>query len=175
MTSGSSNGVARSQILRLLLLGLLLLGLLPGGEADADSTSDATPQLESGWRLAGIVVSPGLSEALFVLDSTTRELREGDELDGWTLAAIRASAVTLRRGEAEKTLSLEAQPVEASAAAPAAAPIAEAAPPLQSAQAVRAAARAQQKQQTAAESQLAKATKEMMMTHRDVRGEPPAQ
>ncbi len=109
------------------------------------------------WRLTGVVIGPGLSEALFTHAGETRTAKEGQQIDGWTVAAIRPHGVTLKNAGAEKNLSPEGfSPEEAAAAARA---LAE-----QAAQAdaiVSAASLQQQRDQQVAEAVLIEATKQM--------------
>jgi hypothetical protein len=66
-----------------------------------------TPVPEWHWRLAGIIVGPGLREALFSLNGETRVIREGRELDGWALTGVRANAVTLSAAGQAMTVKVQ--------------------------------------------------------------------
>jgi hypothetical protein len=63
----------------------------------------------SPWqrRLAGIVITPRLREALFEQNGDTRVMREGERIDGWTLTDVHPGGVTLRSGGEEETRNLQ--------------------------------------------------------------------
>jgi hypothetical protein len=79
------------------------------------------------WRLTGTLIGPNRREAVFAstaeartdppLDGETRSVKEGDQIEGWTLAAIRPRGVTLTAAGAQATLSLEGFSPEEEAAA----------------------------------------------------------
>jgi len=152
---------------QVLTLVCLALGIALAPQASAiEAASPPGAESDWDWRLAGVVLSPDLNEALFVHADGTRKLREGEVIDGWTLAAIRAGDVTLQRAGVEKRLNIDQPPAGEGNPAPTAAS-GPPDPPLQSAQAVRAAARQQQKDQKAAEALLTAATKQMQTQHRN--------
>ncbi|MBV8650405.1 MAG: hypothetical protein JO255_02990, partial [Alphaproteobacteria bacterium] len=65
---------------------------------------------EWNWRLAGLMIAPGRREALFLRQGEQRTVSEGQEIDGWILAAVRADGVMLLDGDGTKKLSPELQP-----------------------------------------------------------------
>jgi hypothetical protein len=110
------------------------------------------------WRLAGVIAGPGLSEAMFAHAGETRTLREGQQIDGWTMVAVRPHGVTLKGAGGEKILSPEGlSPDEEAAAASV-----RAEQNAQVAAMVSADSLKQQREQQAAEAALAEATKQMM-------------
>ncbi len=111
------------------------------------------------WRLAGVIIGPGLSEALFTHAGETRTVREGEQIDGWTVAAVRPHGVTLKGGGVEKILSPEGMSADEEALAASAR--AEEAAKVAAAAAVSAASVQQQREQQAAETSLAEATRQM--------------
>jgi hypothetical protein len=133
-----------------------------GGVAPEQSTvfppPDATA-LRAPWRrrLTGIILSPQLHEALFELDGETQVLREGEQLDGWILAAVGAGQVTLRSAAAEKIVTLDPHSNK-DAAAPWSTEVERRG---QAAQVVEAASSRQAAEQALAETQLARATRRM--------------
>jgi hypothetical protein len=120
----------------------------------SDATAPGSP-----WRrrLTGIILSPQLHEALFEQDGETQVLREGEQLDGWTLAAVGAGQVTLRSAAAEEILTLEAHSNE-DAPAPWSTEVERRG---QAAHVVDAASARQAAEQALAETQLARATRRM--------------
>ncbi len=73
------------------------------------------------WRLAGLMIAPGRREALFLRQGEQRSVGEGQEIDGWTLASVRADGVTLEGDDGTKTLIPELQATTIPAARAAAA------------------------------------------------------
>ncbi len=148
---------------RLMSLGRVLvcavvgagLSFAPGaGRADSQPSGPAS---DWHWRLAGIIIGPGLREALFTHAGETRTVREGQQIDGWTVAAIRPHGATLQGAGAAKILSPEGlSPDEEAAAA-----VVRAEQNAQAVALVAAAALQQQREQQAAETALAEATKQM--------------
>jgi hypothetical protein len=134
----------------------------PGRVAPEQSTifppPDATA-LRAPWgrRLTGIILSPQLHEALFEQDGETQVLREGEQLDGWTLAAVGAGQVTLRSAAAEEIVTLEAHS-NGDAPAPWSTEVERRG---QAAVVVEAASARQAAEQALAETQLARATRRM--------------
>jgi hypothetical protein len=148
---------------RFVSLGRVLVCVVVGaGSLFVPNASVADPLASSPasgwqWRLSGVIVSPGLSEALFTHAGETRTVREGQQIDGWTVAAVRPHGVTLTGAGAEKILSPEGlSPDEEAAAASA-----RAEQTAQAAAAVSAASLKQQRDQQGAEAALADATKQM--------------
>jgi hypothetical protein len=134
----------------------------PGGLASEQSVVFApsgAPATGSPWRrrLSGIILSPQLHEALFEQDGETQVLREGEQLDGWTLAAVGAGQVTLRSSAAEEIVALDARPGEDASASWRI----EGDQRGQAARAVEAASSRQAAEQAMAETQLARATRRM--------------
>lgn len=75
---------------------------------------------EWSWRLAGTMIASDRREALFVRQGDRLAAGEGQQIDGWTLSAIRPDGVTLVDADAVKTLRpepLAQDPVAAKAAA----------------------------------------------------------
>jgi hypothetical protein len=72
--------------------------------APAPPPTAASPP-EWTWRLAGIMGGPGRREALFIRAGEKRTASEGQEIDGWTLTAVRRDSVTISRADGEKTIS----------------------------------------------------------------------
>jgi hypothetical protein len=130
----------------------------PGGAAPEQAMVFA-PAAGSPWRrrLSGIILSPQLHEALFEQDGETQVLREGEQLDGWTLAAVSAGQVTLRSAAAETVVTLD---TNANADLPASWRV-EVDRRGQAARAVEAASSRQAAEQAVAETQLARATRRM--------------
>jgi hypothetical protein len=75
----------------------------------------ATPEWH--WRLAGTVLGPDQRQAVFAQTGETQAIAEGEQLDGWTLAAIRPGGVTLVAAGVARTLSMEGFSAEEQAAA----------------------------------------------------------
>jgi hypothetical protein len=74
------------------------------------------PKPEWGkWRLAGIMSSPGRREALFTQGTDKLAIAEGQQIDGWTVAAIGVDSVTLKSNDVEKRLGPERSPIVAQA------------------------------------------------------------
>ncbi len=107
------------------------------------------------WRLAGVIVGPGVARALFARDGETQSVAAGRQIDGWTVTAIRPDGVTIEGPAGERVLRPEA-------ATPAAAIDGNARQPAPAAPTVATAARAQRQDQAAAEAALAAATRQMM-------------
>jgi hypothetical protein len=130
----------------------------PGGAAPEQAMVFA-PAAGSPWRrrLSGIILSPQLHEALFEQDGETQVLREGEQLDGWILAAVGAGQVTLRSAAAEKIVTLDPHSNK-DAAAPWSTEVERHG---QAAQVVEAASSRQAAEQALAETQLARATRRM--------------
>lgn len=64
----------------------------------------ALPELQNrpDYRLSGTLVIPGQAAAALLTHNPTgarRKVREGDDLEGWTVDAIRVKALVLRHGE----------------------------------------------------------------------------
>jgi hypothetical protein len=131
---------------RVFGLGWMLLCLAVARPAVADDAA-------WNWRLAGVIVGPGVSRALFARDGETSSVAEGRRIDGWTLAAVRPDGVTLAGPAGTRILSVQA-PEAAAGVALRAGPTAPT---------VAAAARAQQQDQAAAERALAVATRQMQL------------
>jgi hypothetical protein len=63
----------------------------------------APPELKS--RLAGVIIGPDDKEAFFARDAeTSKSVKEGDEIDGWTVTSIEPDRVTLKSDFGEKTV-----------------------------------------------------------------------
>jgi hypothetical protein len=75
----------------------------------------ATPEWH--WRLAGTVLGPEQRQAVFAQTGETQAIAEGEQLDGWTLAAIRPGGVTLIAAGVARTLRMEGFSAEEQAAA----------------------------------------------------------
>jgi hypothetical protein len=136
----------------LILFCLLTTNVLGQTPADASRNSSAVWH----WRLAGILIDSDLHLALFAQGGDTRSLVVGDEIDGWTLAAVHRRDVMLRNANQEMTLGLEGLPPEIEDA------IAQAKIKFDAAtQAVEQASRQQQQDQATAETALAHATQAM--------------
>jgi hypothetical protein len=94
---------------------------------------------EWNWRFAGLMIAPGRREALFLRGGEQRAVAEGEEIDGWTLASVRADGVTLEDSDGSRTLTPEAQPAKVPALRAAAANRAVMAAQLQQRQDIKAA------------------------------------
>ena len=93
----------------------------PEAQADAapEEAEKKPPELQS--RLAGVMIRPDESEALFARDGEKPvAVGEGDEIDGWTVDTIEADRVVLTSDFGEKIL--QPTPEERSTAIPAALP-----------------------------------------------------
>jgi hypothetical protein len=109
------------------------------------------------WRLTGTLVGPGLREAMFAQGGETRTVREGREIDGWTLSAVEAGNATLSAGGQIRSLSVDG--LDEAASGRAALPSAAAAQAANAA--VKRALEKQSADQKAAETFLHQATKAM--------------
>jgi len=72
--------------------------------------------------LAGIVISPSSSSVIVMHGDppTLMRLKEGDDIDGWSIRSIEPSRVVLRRGAEEQQLKLhDTAPPQVATAAPA--------------------------------------------------------
>jgi|GEM_PF-4318266 hypothetical protein len=126
------------------------------GAADRPSTA-GTPKREWHRRLTGIVVTPAVHAALFASAGGTRAVREGEQIDGWTVTAIAADSVTLAAEGETKILRPEALAPDPASEAPSPRPE----PRGQWARSVAAALQAQEQDQAAAETALIEATRQM--------------
>jgi general secretion pathway protein N len=87
----------------------------------AAETSAAVVQPLSA-SLAGIVISPSSSSIIVMHGDppTLMRLKEGDDIDGWSIRSIEPSRVVLRRGAEEQQLKLhDTAPPQVATAAPA--------------------------------------------------------
>jgi general secretion pathway protein N len=87
----------------------------------AAETSAAVVQTLSA-SLAGIVISPASSSIIVMHGDppTLMRLKEGDNIDGWSIRSIEPSRVVLRRGAEEQQLKLhDTAPPQVATAAPA--------------------------------------------------------
>jgi hypothetical protein len=75
----------------------------------------------SSFVLAGIIISEDLREAMVLHNqpSTLVHAKEGDVIDGWTLATLFSDRAVFRNGDAEHELRLNVTPSEKTPAAPA--------------------------------------------------------
>src|SRR5262249_53546663 len=72
----------------------------PPEVAEDEPEVEQPPELEG--RLAGVVLRPGVREALFTrAGDVPLAVNEGDEIDGWTVASIQLDHVVLRSGFGE--------------------------------------------------------------------------
>lgn len=163
MVFDPGSGFPRRAAARFLSLGRVLVCVAVGaGPLFAPGAGMADPQpagpaADWHWRLAGIIVGPGLREALFTHAGETRTVREGQQIDGWTVAAIRPHGATLQGAGGAKILSPEGlSPDEEAAAASV-----RAEQNAQAAALVAAVSLQQQREQQAAETALTEATKQM--------------
>ncbi len=78
---------------------IVLCVLLHPGLSHAES--------EWHWRLAGTLVGPGHHQAVFAQTGETRAVQEGQQIDGWTLTAVRQRGVTLTSAGVVRSLSME--------------------------------------------------------------------
>ncbi|HVJ54817.1 MAG TPA: hypothetical protein VM689_20320 [Aliidongia sp.] len=116
----------------------------------------ATPASEWRWRLTGTIVGPSLREALFEQGNATRVVREGRQLDGWTVASVQSDSVTLAAdGE---TMSFSPKGLGAGEADVGA----RIEPGAQAERSVQAALSEQQRDQQTAETALSDATRQMI-------------
>jgi type II secretory pathway component PulC len=83
--------------------------------------SSGEPDAWSSFVLAGIILSEDLREAMVLHSqpSTLVHVKEGDAIDGWTLASLFSDRAVFRNGDAEHELKLNIVP---SAKAPVAPP-----------------------------------------------------
>ena len=93
----------------------------PEAQADAASEEEEKKPPELQSRLAGVMIRPDESEALFARDGEKPvAVGEGDEIDGWTVDTIEADRVVLTSDFGEKIL--QPTPEERTTAIPAAPP-----------------------------------------------------
>ena len=139
------------------MLACLMLGIAitlgTGARAAGDAAEQAWP-----WQLTGIVLTPALREALFTTGGQTRVVVEGEQIDGWTLSAVAAGTVTLRKNATVKRLGPDAWIPDEIRAADSLRRAADA----RAAQAAAGALANQQQDQATAESALGVATEQMM-------------
>lgn len=128
-----------------MALGIVLMSAIVPAIAD-----EATAW---NWRLAGVIVGPGVARALFARDGETQSVVAGRQIDGWTLTAIRPDGVTLDSPAGERVLHPEASAAGADAVVR---------QPSPAAPTVATAARVQRQDQAAAEAVLSDATRQMM-------------
>lgn len=83
---------------------LFTISRRPAPRSDGASGAKAATPLKS--RLAGIVVGPDGKEALFVESGKTKasSIREGEDIEGWTIEKIELERVTVRAGTVSATV-----------------------------------------------------------------------
>ncbi len=59
-----------------------------------------------GWRLTGLVIGPGLREAMLAKEGETRAVLEGETVDGWTVTLIGRGEVTVQAGGKARVLKV---------------------------------------------------------------------
>ncbi|HEV2677881.1 MAG TPA: hypothetical protein VGV37_25340 [Aliidongia sp.] len=122
------------------------------GLASASAGANEAVGIAWDWRLAGVIVGPGVSVALFARDRETQRVEAGRQIDGWTVTTIRTDGVTITSAAGERVLHPQAPETAVGPSL--------ALPP--TAVAPRDAARAQRHDEAAAEAILSDATRQMM-------------